>query len=679
MVKKRVKQILEKCSGLLTGIVSSNRSSFAFLICLLSLSFIYRVQLTIGLFTNRVRPFDFSPAHHPVWFTLAFLPYDLALVFVSFLLSWLLSRMTSTIKQGGTVPILGISGLVFLHVVLIILILIHGIHGRLLFDVQTGFETSVIKEAFSGISFVETLKFIEIKDYLFLLFPFGVFWLVFLSPVGFRIWIGRASVVWVILLLSFSLLVNQGKAKNAPDEIRLNPTLFLLSDVAQNVFFAHSAKDRDPGISREDRSGLQPIRFMETHLGEPEKWLPAKRTHPWNIVFIIMESVGTRYIFDPSNGHPMPMPFLHKISREGWFLRKHYTASNVSTKAVFSLLSGFYDFFNRETFGTRADAEIPAIQSWLGEGYDSFLVTPSSISWYFPTKFVKNSRLSEIHSYENLKFKIKEEFHSLGHYIARDEIQTVDFFIQRLSQAREPFLGIYISFTAHFPYFDYGEDYRIMKNDGRLISRYCNNLYLLDRMIKRIHNYLQERGLLERTILVMVGDHGQAFGQHHPNNFMHYRYSYNENLETPAILYQPGLFKPRTVGFPTSHVDILPTLLDAMRVSYSPMVFDGESLFNNRSKRKPIFFYGYEESISSLDSHLIKVQYSLKKKRCWVFDLKLDPDEENPLDCSLYPEQVEALHQFVGDHDTKLLKYNATVKEKNGVSKTQTPMVKRVN
>jgi membrane-anchored protein YejM (alkaline phosphatase superfamily) len=392
-----------------------------------------------------------------------------------------------------------------------------------------------------------------------------------------------------------------------------------------------------------------------------------------------MESVGTRYIFDTNGGNPMPMPFLHKISQEGWFLRKHYTSSNVSTKAVFSLLSGLYDFFNRGTFGTRPDAEIPAIYSWLGKGYDSFLVTPSSVSWYFPKKFVENSGLSEIHSYENLKFRIKEEFHSLGHYIARDEIQTVDFFIQRLSKAREPFFGIYISFTAHFPYFDYGEDYRVMKDDGRLISRYYNNLYLLDRMIKRIYDHLQEQGLLERTILVIMGDHGQAFGQHHPNNFMHYRYSYNENLETPAVLYQPVLFKPKIFEFPTSHVDLLPTVLDAMRVSYSPTVFDGESLFKNSSGRKPIFFYGYEESISSLDSQLIKVQYSLKKKRCWAFDLKLDPDEKNPVNCSSYPLQAEALHRFVSDHDSNLLRYNATVKERNGVSKTQTSVVKRVN
>src|SRR4030042_7127131 len=206
-----------------------------------------------------------------------------------------------------------------------------------------------------------------------------------------------------------------------------------------------------------------------------------------------------------------------------------------------------------------------------------------------------------------------------------------------------------------------------MKEDGRLISRYYNNLNLLDHMIKRIVDHLKKQGLLERTLLVIVGDHGQAFGQHHPNNFMHYRYSYNENLETPAIFYQPALFKPKTFEFPTSHVDILPTLLDAMRIPYPPMVFNGESLFRYKLRQKSIFFYGYEESVSSLDPQLIKVQYSLKKNKCWAFDLKHDPDEKNPLDSPRYPLQREALHKFVSDNDEHLLKYNASLKEKRGI------------
>jgi phosphoglycerol transferase MdoB-like AlkP superfamily enzyme len=646
----------------LKRIVSSSHSSFALFICVLALTFAYRIQLTIGLFTNSVKPFDFNPALHPVWLMLAYLPYDLALALAWFLLSWLLSRMKFGIRQTNVFSTLKISGFVLLHIVIITLLLVHEIHLRLLFSVQTGLDYSAIMEAFSAVSLMEIVKLVEVTDCLFLLLPIGLFWLVLLSPPSLRTSMAGISFALIILLPLISLFAANDRTKNVPAEMRLNPALFLLSDVADRALYQHASRDRDRGIVNKNESGLQFTRSMGSNQPKPLKLLPPQNTHPWNIVFFIMESVGTRYIFDTDYGIEMPMPFLHRIAKEGWYLKRHYTTSNVSTKAIFSLLSGLYDFFGRQNFGLRADAGIPSLHNFLPNSYDSFLVTPSSLSWYFPVSFVKNSGLTEMHHYENLKFKIKETYHSLGHYIARDEIETVDFFIQRLNQAREPFLGIYISFAAHFPYFDYGPDYRILEDDGRLISRYYNNLNLLDQMIKRIYDHLQTRGQLERTIFVIVGDHGQAFGQHHPDNFMHYRYSYNENLETPAIIYQPVLFKPKVFESPTSHVDLLPTLLDAMRISYNPEFFDGESLFHDRQRGKNIFFYGLEESISLLDANQIKVQYSLKKNRCWAFNLKVDPDERNPLDCSSYQPQLEVLRDFTGSHDESLVKYNAWIK-----------------
>jgi phosphoglycerol transferase MdoB-like AlkP superfamily enzyme len=639
---------------MLTRIVSSSESSFALFLCLLALTFIYRIQLTMGLFTNPVRPFDFNPALHPVWLMLSYFYLDLPFILICFLLSWLLSRIQWLIKRNKAFPIFKISGFVFMHIVLIIVPLIYRAHLRLLFDVQTGLDYSVIMEAFSNISFIEVMKLTEIKDYLFLLLPVGLFWLVLLSPLVLKRWMVRVSFA-IISLSLIPIFTANNNTKNVPSEIRLNPVLFLLSDGVEHTLYKHAAENRNLNINGNE-SGIQLTGPLYAHQMRPVESLPPPKMHQWNVIFFVMESVGSRYIFDTSHGNRMPMPFLHDLSKESWHLKKHYTSSNVSSKAIFSLFSGLYDFFNRQTFGIRSDTRVPSLYNFLSENYDSFLVTPSSISWYFPSAFVKNSGLPEIHSYENLNFKIKETYHSLGHYIARDEIQTVDFFIDRLNKAREPFMGIYISFTAHFPYFDYGADYRIMEHDGRLISRYYNNLNLLDQMIKRIYEHLQNQGRLERTILIIVGDHGQAFGQHHPNNYMHYRYSYNENLETPAFIYQPTLFKPKTVEFSTSHVDILPTILDAMKIPYDPVSFDGESLFQNRLKRKYIFFYGLEECISSLDTSLIKVQYSLKKNRGWAFDLKIDPDEKNPLDGSSYSSQLEDLHRFVSVHDSSLVR-----------------------
>jgi len=179
--------------------------------------------------------------------------------------------------------------------------------------------------------------------------------------------------------------------------------------------------------------------------------------------------------------------------------------------------------------------------------------------------------------------------------------------------------------------------------------------------------HLKGQGLLERTIFVIMGDHGKHLASTIPI------------ILCTIVIVIMRIWKPRpsstnlpflNQGYLGSHQPCGyladPPWCDEN--SFSPRVFDGESLFNYKLRQKSIFFYGYEESISSLDAHLIKVQYSFKKKKCWAFDLKLDPEERNPLDCSLYPLQIEALHRFASDHDSSLLEYNSSLRGKKRIS-----------
>jgi len=673
MFGSRVEKRLSSFFILPQRIASSGRSSLAFFVCALAMVLIYRIHLTWALFTRSIRPFDFDPSLHPIWFMVKYLSYDLVLVFSCFFLSWVLSHVSIPVKNRQIRIFITISGFILYHLFLISLFLIHGGHTRLLFEAQTGLSYFVILELFLNVPFIELIKFVDWKDGLFLLMPIGLFWGILLLPPVIKVRILKVSIGVLVILSTFSIIGSGFKSPPLPAEIRLNPALFFLSDLVEQGVFKISPEDRYVKIAREGSPGIQPGGLDYRNQAKSLKFLPPPKDHPWNIVFFIMESVGSQYIFDTERGHPMPMPFLHGLTKESWHFKKHHTSSNITTKAVFSLLSGLYDFFHQETFGIRPDASVPSLHNYLPKGYESFLVTPSPIQWYFPTAFVKNSGLTEMHHFENLNLKAREEQHSFGRYIGRDEVQTIDFFNRRIRQAKEPFLGIYLSFTAHLPYFDYGPDYRIIQPDERMISRYYNNLNLLDNMLKRVYENLKKEGLLERTIFVIVGDHGQAFGQHHSDNYMHHRYSYNENLETPVIIHQPALFKPRTVEVPTSHVDLLPTLLDAMRIPYSPELLDGESLFHHRLSRKYIFVYGYEGTISSLDNRFIKVQYSFKKKRCWVFDLKADPEEKRPLDCSSYRGQLDALRRFTGFHDASLVRYNESMKEKKKISRTPPP------
>ena len=664
MILEKSKTLSKRRISFAEATASPAKGPIAFFVTVLAIVLAYRIQLTWALFTRSVRPFDFNPSAHPIWVMVKYVPYDLMLALSCLLIAWIFTQARVLFKKRTIPLLLVVIGFGLLHILILLLLIIHGAHIRLLFEAQTGMTYFVIQELLLNVPSTELLKFVDWRDGFFLLLPIALFWGALSLPAAFRRYVLKTSTGWVILLLLCSTMGSWFKSPPLPAEIRLNPVLFFLSDLAEQKVFKTSHGEEYIRIAREGEVLLQPRGKEYQDPIKPLKFLPPVPPHPWNIVLFIMESVGTRYIFDTSQGLPMPMPFLCQLAKGSWHLKRHYTSSNISTKAVFSLLSGLYDFFHQENFGSRPDANVPALHNHLPKGYETFLVTPSPIQWYFPVTFVKNNGLKEIHHFENLHLKKREEQHSLGRYIGRDEIETIDFFNQRIRKAREPFLAIYISFAAHLPYFDYGPEFQIVNPDERMIRRYYNNLHLLDHMVRRVYENLEREGRLERTIFIIVGDHGQAFGQHHADNYMHHRYSYNENLETPAILHQPALFQPRSIEVPTSHVDLLPTLLDAMRIPYAPEFLDGESLFHHRLSRKYIFVYGYEGTITSIDQRLVKVQCSLKKKKCWAFDLKNDPDEQRPLDCSSYSNQLETLRRFTGFHDASLVRYNEWIKEK---------------
>src|SRR4030067_2433772 len=382
MFKLKCEKGLRSFSFLLqSSIPSSSISSLAFLICALAMVLIYRIHLTWALFTRSIRPFDFDPSAHPLWFMVRYFPYDLALLFLCFLLSWVFSHVPIPVKNRQIRIFFTISGSVFLHLFLISLFLIHGGHTRLLFEAQTGMSYFVILVLFLHVPFIELIKFVDWKDGLFLLIPIGLFWGVLLLPLIIRVRILKVSIGLLILLSSFSIIGAGFKSHDLPAEIRLNPALFLISDIVEQGIFKISPEDGYIKIVKEGELELQPGGMEYTDLVKPLKFLPPQKDHPWNIVFFIMESVGSRYIFDTSQGHPMPMSFLHGLAKESLYLKSHYTSSNITTKAVFALLSGLYDFFHQEAFGIRPDANVPSLYNYLPKGYESFLVPPSPIQW----------------------------------------------------------------------------------------------------------------------------------------------------------------------------------------------------------------------------------------------------------------------------------------------------------
>ena len=403
----------------------------------------------------------------------------------------------------------------------------------------------------------------------------------------------------------------------------------------------------------------------------PAKALPkAAGQKPYHILYIVMESTGFDLALRSLGGaatqrsDDVAMPFLRSLSSQGLFLSNHYSSGNSSPRGIFSLLSGLYVLPEVAIFDVRKDNHLPSLVSYLGPRYRRFLVTPGSLDWYFPQGFLLHSGLTELWGYHALPVRKNAPG---GRAHARDEFESVSFFLRRLDEqlaTGSPVLSVYYSFVAHWPYPDYGPSTHVA-HPTRPQNAYCNNLRYLDQQIERIYKHLQERGVLDDTIVVLAGDHGEAFGQH-PHNYTHSRMSYNENVRTPALLLNRHLFPARVVTAPTSHVDIVPTLLDALAIPYDPSRLQGESLYSQSFRRKYIFFYGNEDTLSSVSADDVKLQVSLRDGGCWAFNLKTDPEERHRLACSSQPalkDQQQALLLYRRHQQTALRRYNQIAKQ----------------
>jgi N-acetylglucosamine-6-sulfatase len=107
--------------------------------------------------------------------------------------------------------------------------------------------------------------------------------------------------------------------------------------------------------------------------------------------------------------------------------------------------------------------------------------------------------------------------------------------------------------------------------------RYCETLLAVDESVGRVLAALRERGQLENTLVVYMGDNGFAFGEH---GLIDKRTAYEESMRVPLMAQCPAALKPGTVVKQVvANIDIAPTLLEAAGVHFDPARFDGRSFW----------------------------------------------------------------------------------------------------
>jgi arylsulfatase A-like enzyme len=166
--------------------------------------------------------------------------------------------------------------------------------------------------------------------------------------------------------------------------------------------------------------------------------------------------------------------------------------------------------------------------------------------------------------------------------------------------------------------------------DAYDLNRYLNVLHETDRHIGRLFATIRRAGLQQDTLIVVTGDHGQAFGDPH-DGYMQGRNVYEEDINVPLLLWYPRLYKSAarssTIG---SHIDLAPTIAS---LAGFPLAADwqGRSLFDSKRAPRAYFYVAEDHFTLGVREENWKYTFDLREGVEELYDLSADPTEQRNL------------------------------------------------
>jgi choline-sulfatase len=171
---------------------------------------------------------------------------------------------------------------------------------------------------------------------------------------------------------------------------------------------------------------------------------------------------------------------------------------------------------------------------------------------------------------------------------------------------------------------------------ARHFDPYVGEIAFADSQIGGLLDALEHRQLLERTLVLVAGDHGESLGEHGEED--HGIFVYESVLRVPLIIRLPRIGRdrqvaPRRIGDVVRLVDVMPTVLDLLGIPEPPM--DGVSLLGRmRGTQGPLDLEAYAESmyparfgwspLKTLRDGRFKM---IDAPRAELYDLERDPFE----------------------------------------------------
>jgi arylsulfatase A-like enzyme/Flp pilus assembly protein TadD len=288
---------------------------------------------------------------------------------------------------------------------------------------------------------------------------------------------------------------------------------------------------------------------------------------PSNLILLTLDTVRADHV-GCYGFRQIQTPNLDGLAAEGVRFGNAYTPVPITLPAHSVMLTGSYPMRTgmHDFSGNRLNPAQPTLATVLRDrGYATGAVMGSAV---LDSRFGLNRGFDFY--YDHFDFSRLDERNLDAMKRRGDEVVDKALVWLERNRRKPFFLWVHL-YDAHYPYSPpppFLQRYRSRPYDGEIA--------FVDAQIGRLITYLKSKGLVDRTLIVVAGDHGEGLGEHGEKS--HGFFIYDSTVHVPLIFKLPaGVARHRpVVEEPVSLVDLLPTILEILGAAI-PKEVQGQS------------------------------------------------------------------------------------------------------
>lgn len=420
---------------------------------------------------------------------------------------------------------------------------------------------------------------------------------------------------------------------------------------------------------------IEPLRIVEAITAQESEFYIDDKP---NIILIIVDALRCGHL--GCYGYQRnTSPNMDRIAGEGIIFNRAYAQSNSTLPATTTLFTSLYPTSHNVLSGkevlskeSKTLIEDLRVAGYRTSGFSSnpffwgnFGLRRDFISFYFgQSNFICKlwpSIIGEIlrrlfmptdehltrQAVSWIKWNKSQKFFIYMHYMATHAPYRIPEAYEKIYVKEE------IPDRVDFPHKRFLRNIEINSAQKKnLIDRYDGAIRFVDDQIGKLFDILQSLNVEEDTLLIITGDHGEAFGEH--GDWTHGYTLYQETIKIPLIIWYPKVRCSQTRSNELAGlIDIKPTILNIVGIKQRE-IYQGKALisqtrkkgdlYRQKGSREEIFSEGRSNLRCIITSTNWKLISDKVKGKIELYNLEQDPEEKHNV-FNLYPEVARNLEE----------------------------------